>query len=304
MTAHSPAVSDPLRVQPRADVGAPAGKQTVRRTRIIAEACANHLGDRKLQEDMIHAAAEAGADYIKFQSWQAVKNRRGQAEHMAPFELSDDDHHRLLEIARRAGIGWATTVFDVERVDFVASLGLDFVKVASPDCGSLRLLQKLAPVAKKIVLSTGMSDQEEIEASVAAVRAAGTPLVLLHCIYPLVDGYYHLRRMLWLRRYVPEVGLSDHSAGDDLRASLAAIALGADWLERHFILDRRLKTKDAPVSVDVRGLRELVEAAAEPRAHENLLRRFPELLGEAQPQLSHQVLQLKSFYVGRWGDNR
>ncbi len=273
------------------------------RTRIIAEACANHLGDRKIQEDMIWAAAEAGADYIKFQSWQAAKNARGQANAMAPFELSDDDHYRLMEVARRAGIGFSTTVFDRERIAFVAALGLDFLKLASPDCGSRPFLEEVARAAPKIILSTGMSEEGEVQMAAAVFKRSGVSFALLHCMYPLVDGQFHLRRMSWLRRYAPEVGLSDHSAGGDLRASKLAIALGADWLERHFILSRSLPAKDAPVSVDPAGLRELVEAARDLDVGETIAQRHPELLGDAQPVLSAKVGELRQFYRGRWGDN-
>ncbi len=274
-----------------------------KQTRIIAEACANHLGDRKIQEDMIWAAAEAGADYIKFQSWRAATNARGQAAAMSPFELSDDDHFRLLETARKAGIRFATTVFDRERIPFVASLGLDFVKVASPDCGSRRFLEDLAAVAPRVILSTGMSEDREVQAASRIFRCAGSSLALLHCMYPLVDGRFHLQRMNWLRRYAPEVGLSDHSGALDLRASKLAIALGADWLERHFILSRTLPAKDAPVSVDPAGLRELVEAAHHPDQQQDLARQHPELLGDAQPALSAKVGELRQFYRGRWGNN-
>lgn len=274
------------------------------RAKIIAEACANHLGDRRLQEEMIWAAAEAGADYIKFQSWKASSNTRGQSDAMAPFELNDDDHHRLMDVARRAKIGFSTTVFDRQRVPFVAGLGLDFIKIASPDCGSSGLLSDVAGRFPTVILSTGMSEEAEVRGAVNAVRSGGARLALLHCMYPLVDGAYHLRRIQWLREHAAEVGLSDHSAGDDLRASKLAIALGADWIERHFILSRAQQAKDAAVSIDPAGLRELAEAASDPEAHLALGDEYPELLGDDQPALSNKVTGLREFYCGRWGDNR
>lgn len=280
--------------------------QSHRRTRIIAEACANHLGDPGIQEDMIWAAAEAGADYIKFQSWQAAQNARGQAAAMAPFELSDDDHHRLIEVARKAGIGFSTTVFDLGRIPFVASLKLDFIKVASPDCGSRRFLEAVAHAAPKVILSTGMSEDGEVQLAASIFQRTGAASALLHCMYPLVDGKFHLRRMNWLRRHAAEVGLSDHSSANDLRASKLAIGMGADWLERHFILSAKLQAKDAPVSVDPQGLRELVDSAKNADRHADLRclgTRHPELLGDEQPVLSGKVAELRQFYRGRWGDN-
>lgn len=274
-----------------------------KRTKIIAEACANHLGDKKIQEDMIWAAAEVGADYIKFQSWKAETNTRGQSDAMKPFELSDDDHHRLIEVAKKAGIGFSTTVFDRQRIPFVASLGLDFIKVASPDCGSIPFLKDLASSFPKVIVSTGMSDQGEIAQTVGVFRELGCPLSLLHCMYPLVDGHYHLRRMDWLRQFVEEVGLSDHSKGEDLRASKLAIGMGADWIERHFILDRKMPAKDATVSIDVEGLRELVEATHRPHDCLAIGEEYPELFGDVQPELSDRVRELRSFYRGRWGVN-
>jgi sialic acid synthase SpsE len=254
---------------------------------------------------MIRAAAEAGADYIKFQSWQAATNTRGQQENMRPYELSDDDHHRLQAAAQKAGIGFTTTVFDVDRVPFVASLGLDFVKVASSDCGSRRLLEELVQAGvKKMIVSTGMSEETEVRCTSALLRQSGVSTPLLHCMYPLVDGAFHLARMGHLRQYAHEVGLSDHSAGHDLRASKLAIGLGADWIERHFILDRTCtRAKDTAVSVDPAGLRELVEATQQPDVHLSLAEEFPELLGNAQPVLSRKVCELREFYVGRWGEN-
>jgi len=273
------------------------------KTQIIAEACANHLGDPEVQLQMIHAAAEAGADYIKFQSWQAATNQRGQAEEMAQFELTDADHHRLMAAAREAGIGFSTTVFDLARVQFVSSLELDFVKIASPDCASPRLLAEVAASSKKVILSTGMSDWREIERAVEIIDKQDTKLALLHCMYPLADGQYHLARMQTLRKLAPEVGLSDHSAGEDLRASKLAIALGADWIERHFLLSRGTEVKDAAVSIDPAGLRELVEAAKAPEAHRALADQHPELLGDHAPVLSEKVTSFREFYCGRWGAN-
>lgn len=280
-------------------------KTPKRRARIIAEACANHLGDHKLQEEMIWAAAEAGADYIKFQSWQAKTNARGQAEQMSAYELSDDDHHRLMDVSQQAGIAFATTVFNVERVSFVASLKCDFVKVASPDCSSLLLLEELVAAGiPQIIISTGMSNHTEVQATADRMSATGTKMAFLHCMYPLADGAFHLRRMETLRQFAPETGLSDHSAGDDLRASKLAIAMGADWIERHYILDRNCpKAKDAPVSIDTAGLKELVDASKEPEPHLALADEYPELMGDAEPVLSEKVRSFREFYVGRWGDN-
>lgn len=273
-------------------------------TRIIAEACANHLGDARIQEEMIWAAAEAGADTIKFQSWQSATNTRGQTAQMAPFELSDDDHYRLMSVAAKARIRFSTTVFDVARVPFVKSLNLDFVKVASPDCGSRKLLDALCPGTPKVIISTGMSTDDEVEATAEMVNAHGCDLALLHCIYPLADGVFNLSRIESLRRYASEVGLSDHSAGADLRASMMAITMGAEWIERHFILDRSMKAKDSAVSIEPSELKRLVDAAKSPPSIDEMLEQHPELMAEPVELLSAKVMEFRDFYRGRWGDNR
>ena len=149
-----------------------------------------------------------------------------------------------------------------------------------------------------------MSERAEVERAAAIVTGAGRDLVLLHCNYPLADGRWDLRRMSTLRDLAGSVGLSDHSAGYDLRSSLLAIALGADWIERHFVLSRPSAARDAPVSIDPEGLARLVAATRDPEPHLALAERHPEILGEADRPLSEPVRRLREFYVGRWGDNR
>ena len=302
---------------------------------VIAEFCQNHNGDRSVLEEMVYAAAEAGATFAKIQSMKAdelthrprfdegVTDQQGvvttikrpyDAEYrrLKPLDLEDDDHYRFIEWCGKAGIKPLTTVFSRSRVPFVASLGLEAVKVASFDCSSYALLRDLiGHRVPRLILSTGVTFDSEIEEAVRVVQ--GAELALLHCvsIYPTPLAEANLRRMDYLRRLCPVVGISDHSnpEKDGVKLTAAAVLCGAQMVERHFTILPKDQTRDGPVSVNPVQLRELVrvsqlktdELQSFVRAH---VPEFEQMLGSETRALSHTEMLNRDYYRGRFASSR
>jgi sialic acid synthase SpsE len=297
---------------------------------LIAECCQNHNGDRALLGRMVHAAAEAGADYAKIQGlYSADVTQRERFEEgvtdadgnvrtikrpyeaevtrLAGLDLSPDDEAWFVEECWRAGIAPMITVFTRASVDRLAEVGFEAVKVASYDCASPPLLRDLAARWARIFVSTGACQDDEIERA-AEVLAGVDDVTFLHCvtIYPTPLDQLHLRRMHWLRRFSPDVGFSDHTRPDQtgLRASKAALALGASVIERHFTVLAPDATRDGPVSVDPAQLAELRAFADRPRPErmERLEAEWPDwagALGQSRRKLSDEELRNRDYYAGR-----
>jgi sialic acid synthase SpsE len=296
---------------------------------IIAELCQNHNGDFSILEDMVYAAAEAGADYAKIQSMladdltrrerfehglerdgkQVAIKRPYQAEYdrLKPMDLDDEAHHRFLDVCERAGIKALTSVFSRSRVPFLATLGFDAIKVPSYDCASLPLLRELMPHFGHLFISTGATFNEEIQAASSVL--GDHSYSLLHCvtIYPTPLHEMHLARLEFLRQFAPSVGFSDHSLvfRDGIKASAVALLLGADVIERHFTILEPDETKDGPVSINPAQLAELVQVARmDPGDRKQYVAEhvgtFDEMIGEADRQLSDQELLNRDYYRGRF----
>ncbi|MBI5557289.1 MAG: N-acetylneuraminate synthase family protein [Deltaproteobacteria bacterium] len=265
---------------------------------IIADCSSNHMGDMNIAGRMIELAAEAGIDTIKFQSWQADRLRGDFPDYDATFarhrkaQLSDKDHVMLIEKCNECGIKFLTTCFDINRVDFLASLGLSAIKVASPDCASFSMLDTLMSRFPRLIISTGMSTDEEISKMVEHVR--GHDVIILHCvsIYPTPLEKVNLERMQWLKSLGVRVGFSDHSLGTE--AGKLALAMGAEILEKHFTLSRYLPGKDQAMSTEISEFKELVD-------WKNLIAL---MRGSTHPGLSDDEKKLREIYIGKWGDNR
>lgn len=297
--------------------------------KIIAELCQNHTGERKLLSEMIHAVAEAGADYAKIQTIRVRELTRrerfeegivedgvkkaikrpyiAEYERLKPLELSSDDEAFFRQECKRWGTGALTSVFTRAAVPDILKSGFDEIKVPSYDCASLPLLRELKGRFKHVYVSTGATFDPEIAA--AAKLLSGTSFSLLHCvtIYPTPLAQMHLARLEWLRQYTPSVGFSDHSlvARDGIKAALCALALGADVIERHFRIQAPDKTKDGPVSIDPAQLKELVRWARAPRREleEFVAREIPEhqiMRGSAVRPLSPEELLNRDYYRGRF----
>jgi N,N'-diacetyllegionaminate synthase len=246
---------------------------------IIAEIGSNHNGDMGLCRRLIDAAAEAGAHAVKFQSWTDTsliaeeeytrnteysdkKKHFGTLREMVTtYQLTADQHREAHAYCQARGIAFCSTPFSNAEVDLLADLGVPFFKIASMDLVNPSLLRYVARKQKPMIISTGMATMAEIEQAVETVRAEGNDqLILLHCIaiYPPAYETIHLRNMETLREaFDVPVGFSDHSLGTSI--PLAAIALGACVIEKHFTLDQDMEGWDHAISANPEQLRTIVE---------------------------------------------
>lgn len=247
---------------------------------VVAEACDNHFGslDRALR--MVDAAAEAGAQVVKFQHHIPDAEMLPDVPLSAQFDeplyaflrrvaLSIDDHERIMRRAVERGITYLCTPFSIDAARELAALGIREFKVGSGELRDLWFLEQLAKMADHLVLSTGMCSFDEIDETVAALEPKAR-LTLLNCTsaYPTRHGDVSLRTIVRLRNAYPElwVGHSDHTP--DNYTCFGAVAMGARLVEKHFTLDRGLGGPDASVSIEpgeledlVRGVRAVWEAS-------------------------------------------
>ena len=250
------------------------------RTLIIAEAGVNHNGDINLAKKLIAAAATAGADLVKFQTFSAknlvslsapkaeyqkktTNSIETQLEMIQKLELSREDHKALIEECRLKGIGFFSTAFDFQSFDLLMELGcLEQIKIPSGELTNLPLLRYMSRFGKPLILSTGMANLGEIEAAIEAVEAAGTPrylITVLHCTteYPTPMEDVNLRAMVAMKSaFGVSTGYSDHTPGIEI--PIAAVALGATVIEKHFTLDRNLPGPDHKASLEPHELKAMV----------------------------------------------
>lgn len=251
------------------------------KTLIIAEAGVNHNGDIELAKQLISAAKAAGADIVKFQSFKAAKLVTKSAEKatyqkgttdadesqfamIRKLELSRADHFVLIEECRRQGIGFFSTAFDTDSFDMLVEMGLDQVKIPSGELTNLPLLRYMTRLGMPVILSTGMATLGEIETALEVIEQAGTPrnlVTVLHCTteYPAPMIDVNLRAMLSMKVALGvAVGYSDHTHGIEI--PVAAVALGARVIEKHFTLDRALQGPDHQASLEPHELKTMIEA--------------------------------------------
>jgi sialic acid synthase SpsE len=247
---------------------------------IIAEAGINHNGDAKLAAELVDAAAEAGADAIKFQTHfpehemlrdGATAAYVGESlfDLLARTALSRDDHVALRDRARSKGILFLSTPFSREAADFLETLGVPAFKTGSGELTHLPMQQHIARKGRPMIVSTGMATPEEIDRTVQVVRAAGAPLALMHCTstYPTPYEHVQLGCIAALKaKYGVPVGFSDHTLGSYM--AFAAVATGANLFEKHFTVSRSLPGPDQQGSMEpkeladvVRGIRAIEQAA-------------------------------------------
>lgn len=268
---------------------------------IIAELGINHGGKVELAEEMIRAAHRAGADAVKLQSFRAtgLAHPREAADQVALFssvELSPADHHHLKQVADELGIELLSTPFDVEMVGMLEELGVGRYKIASGDLTNHPLIRACAQTGKHLIISTGMGTLKEARRAGEVAREAGASRVtLLHCVslYPTPPGEARLRRITRLAELGFEVGYSDHTIG--IHACLAAVALGARVLEKHFCLDKeRQQGPDIALSADPGELSALVRAV---RELEEMLSAEPEQVSQAEQEVAR--IARRSLYFAR-----
>jgi N,N'-diacetyllegionaminate synthase len=246
---------------------------------IIAEAGVNHNGDIGLAKDLINVAAESGSDFVKFQTFRAddlVTPSASKAPYqieksivdesqydlLKRLELTENMHYELIEHANKAGIQFLSTGFDISSVKFLIGLGQNLIKIPSGEITNLPYLEYVGALNKKIILSTGMATIEEVKKAVEIIVNAGTPqdlLTVLHCTteYPTPMSHVNLLAMVAMREALGvNIGYSDHTLG--IEVAVAAVALGAQVIEKHFTLDRRLPGPDHLASLMPLELKEMV----------------------------------------------
>jgi N,N'-diacetyllegionaminate synthase len=246
---------------------------------IVAEIGSNHNGDMNLCRLLIDSAAESGAQAVKFQSWtdksliaeeeysrntsysDKKKHFGSLREMVTAYQLTSEQHVEAAAYCKSRGVAFCSTPFAPEEADLLEKLDVPFFKIASMDINHLSLLKHVARKHRPVVISTGMSTLAEIERAVEAVRAEGNEqIVLLHCvsIYPPEYDTIHLRNMATLQQaFDVPVGFSDHTLGTAI--PLAAIALGACMIEKHFTLDQDMKGWDHAISANPEQLKTIVQ---------------------------------------------
>ena len=251
------------------------------RVLIIAEAGVNHNGDLRLAKQLIDAAADAGADLVKFQTFnadrqvtraakkadyqtQTTDGNESQHEMLRRLELTEAMHLDLISHCATRRIGFFSTGFDIESVDLLVSLGQDKFKIPSGEITNLPYLRHIGRLGKAVILSTGMATLGEIEEAIDALEHAGTlrsNLTVLHCTteYPTPMNEVNLRAMQSIHAaFGLAVGYSDHTPG--IEVAIAAVAMGATLIEKHLTLDRNLPGPDHKASLEPEEFKAMVSA--------------------------------------------
>lgn len=246
---------------------------------IIAEAGVNHNGSLDIAKKLVDEAKKSGADCIKFQTFIAeniisknakqakyqtknIGKEQSQLEMIKKLELSFEDFKQLNNYCIEKNIDFLSTAFDLESIDFLESLGMNTWKIPSGEITNLPYLIKIAKLKKKVILSTGMSTMQEIEDAVNILKKYGTnDITILHCTtqYPTLFEDVNLNAMLSIKeKFGYDVGYSDHTKG--IEVPIAAVALGATVIEKHFTLDNNMIGPDHKASLQPDELKKMVES--------------------------------------------
>ena len=251
------------------------------RVLIIAEAGVNHNGSIYNAKKLIDAAVDAGVDIVKFQSFkaeniaskaavkadyqqQSTNKNETQFEMLKKLELSEKDHDELLDYSSQKGIQFLSTPFDEESIELLKARGITTGKIPSGEITNLPYLQAMAKAFPKIILSTGMADMMEIKATLGVLQNAGAQkenITILHCNteYPTPMQDVNLKAMNHIaKELMVSIGYSDHTLG--IEVPIAAVALGATIIEKHFTLDRTMEGPDHRASLEPAELRNMVSA--------------------------------------------
>lgn len=277
---------------------------------IIAEAGVNHNGSIELAKQLINAAADAGVDYVKFQTFKTenlvsfiakkadyqINNMKdaasdSQFEMLKKLELSIEQHHELIAYCKQKNIRFLSTAFDLDSVDLLNSLGLDLFKIPSGEITNLPYLKKVGALNKHVIVSTGMCVMSEIADAITELVKAGTvkeKISVLHCTtdYPTAMTDVNLNAMIAIQKQlnVP-IGYSDHTLG--IEVPIAAVAMGAIIIEKHFTLDKSLPGPDHKASLEPDELKAMAVA----------IRNIEKALGTSEKQPSEA--EKKNMLVAR-----
>ena len=271
----------------------------MQKTLIIAEAGVNHNGDLNLAKRLVELAKKAGADFVKFQSFKseecvsikapkakyqmqnAVDKNETQFEMIKKLELDEGAHKELLDYAKSLDIGFLSTPFDLPSIELLNELGLEMFKIPSGEITNLPYLKAVGGLKKRVILSTGMSDLNEIRAALSVLIKSGTKerdISILHAntAYPTPFEDVNLRALQTLQKEFPhhKIGFSDHSLG--IACPIAAVAMGACIIEKHFTLDKCLLGPDHKASLEPNELEMMVQG----------IRQIEKALGDGEKRLT------------------
>ena len=249
---------------------------------IIAEAGVNHNGNLDNAFKLIDAAVDAGVDYVKFQTFKSEKlvsksakkadyqiqntgnSTDSQYEMLKKLELSHENHELLIDYCKQKNIQFFSTAFDLDSLQYLKEIGLDLVKIPSGEITNLPYLRKAAQLFNKVILSTGMCTMEDIEAAINVFLAENISkdnITILHCNteYPTPMNDVNLKAMISIQQeFGTDIGYSDHTLG--IEVPVAAVALGASVIEKHFTLDNTMEGPDHAASLEPLELKEMVKA--------------------------------------------
>jgi N,N'-diacetyllegionaminate synthase len=244
---------------------------------VIAEAGVNHNGDMSLAKKLIYAAKEAGADAVKFQNFKASRvistfakkaeyqknhtnDSESQLDLVSKLELKDDDYAILQDYAKKLGILFMSTPKDIPSAELLEKINMPIYKIGSSEINNLEFLHYISKTNKPIILSTGMCVLSEVEAAINVIKnSSNSPISILHCVsqYPSPIDQVNLNSMLTMKKaFRLPVGYSDHTIGSEV--VLAAVALGAEIIEKHFTIDKSLQGPDHKVSMDLPEMKSMI----------------------------------------------
>lgn len=252
----------------------------MKRVIVIGEAGVNHNGNIELAKELVRVAASAGCDYVKFQTFVAknvvttnaskadyqiinCSSEETQIEMLEKLELSQALHYDLIDECKKYGIKFLSTAFDMDSIDFLHTLNMGLWKVPSGEITNLTYLQKIGSYNEEVILSTGMSTLGEIENALEILINAGTlrdKITILHCNteYPTPMCDVNLKAMLTIKNaFGINIGYSDHTLG--IEVPIAAVAMGAIVIEKHFTIDRLLPGPDHLASLEPKELTDMVQ---------------------------------------------
>ena len=244
---------------------------------VIAEAGVNHNGDISLAKKLIYAAKEAGADAVKFQNFKASRvistfakkaeyqknhtnDSESQLDLVSKLELKDDDYKILQDYAKKLGILFLSTPKDIPSAELLEKINMPIYKIGSSEINNFEFLHYISKTNKPIILSTGMCVLSEVEAAINVIKnSSNSPIYILHCVsqYPSPIDQVNLNSMLTMKKaFRLPVGYSDHTIGSE--AVIAAVALGAKIIEKHFTIDKSLQGPDHKVSMDLSEMKSMI----------------------------------------------
>ena len=277
------------------------------KTLIIAEAGVNHNGSMEMAKQLIDAAAVAGVDYVKFQTFKAEKlvtKDAKQAEYqqrnaaddsqyamLKKLEMSEAQHEELIAYCQKKGVKFLSTAFDMESVEYLHSLRLGLWKIPSGEITNYPYLKAIAQYGEPVILSTGMCEMEDVHNAVEVLCKHGLKkeqITVLHCNteYPTPMQDVNLRAMQEIKNAIEvKVGYSDHTQG--IEVPIAAVALGAEAIEKHFTLDRTLPGPDHKASLEPNELKAMIDA----------IRNIEQALGDGNKHVSNS--ERKNIAIAR-----